>query len=163
MLNRDNPDDIRTLIDVVKRVKGLKGGAGILVANGPGGIVISLAPVREYRPETSATVASGSVSFLVTSDASPGSTYRRYNAKSYTGGTLSGSEDIIVENGAEPVSLFSSNMLLVSPNTTAFGVEGAGVKLSVDSGTGKNIIVAWIGFAGCSSATPSSPIVGGTP
>ena len=59
MLNRDNPDDIRTLIDVVKRVKGLKGGAGILVANGPCGIVISLAPVREYRPETSAAGSAG--------------------------------------------------------------------------------------------------------
>lgn len=95
---------------------------------------------------------STSLAFLVTSDATAGSTYRRYNAKSITNGTVAASEDIIVENGAEPVSIFASNQLLVSPNTLTFGVEAAGQVNSVDTGTGKRVVISWIGFASCDSS-----------
>jgi hypothetical protein len=93
--------------------------------------------------------ANVAVVFLPTSNADPGDTYRRYNAQLIVDGTPSGTETHIFENGAEPVSIFSSNQLLVSPNTSTFGVMGAGVIDGADPTTGKPIIRAWMGFAGC--------------
>jgi hypothetical protein len=69
----------RILADVVTRVKGMKGGPGINVVNGPQGITISLAPTREHRPHQSGGSSTDSIVVVeITSAASGGG---KYNGK----------------------------------------------------------------------------------
>lgn len=45
------PDDIRELVNICRRVKGMRVGPGLTIVNGTHGITIGLVAKREYKPE----------------------------------------------------------------------------------------------------------------
>lgn len=102
------------------------------------------------------TGGGGTIAFKITSATA---TQGLYNAKSVamgtatisSYGTLAAEEDLFVWNGAE-TAIATANNLLLSPNTSTFDVVASGTVVGVDAGSGKKIVIAWIGYAGCTSA-----------
>ena len=114
------------------------------------------------------------IAIQITSDYAAGTYWGRYKAKTYTAGTasatspgtLNATENVIFFNGAE-WGLATSNNLLVSPNTTSFGVgpiAATVIGTVTIGGVVYTLATDWVGFVACTSgsvaeSTPAGVVV----